>query len=314
MKILFTNAGRRTYLIEYALDLVQQGYCIDIYVGDASRNTAAMHVSEKVNGFLTPRVDEGEEAYAQGLLDLCRKEKIDVVVPLMDYEIPVLGYWRERFLQLGTKVWVSSPEVAEKCLNKRKCYVFCEANGFPMPRSWFDNEPDESRLPVIYKKVCGSGSVGQQLIVNRQDLAQDHRDGFYQTYVHGTECGIDILNDLEGRYVHSYYREKLLMRSGETDKARTFASERFDDFARRISEKLGHVGNLDLDVIVTDNDDIYPIDLNPRFGGGYPFTHHAGFNYLKAIVDMSLGKTPIFPSEGRDIVGMKGINLLYYNS
>ena len=44
-----------------------------------------------------------------------------------------------------------------------------------------------------------------------------------------------------------------------------------------------HVGNLDCDVIKNQNSELYFIDFNPRFGGGYPFTHLSGYNFIKAI-------------------------------
>ena len=67
------------------------------------------------------------------------------------------------------------------------------------------------------------------------------------------------------------------MRSGETDKAVSVIDERFENLGKKISENLKHIGNLDCDVLV-ENNKLYVIELNPRFGGGYPFSHEAGVN------------------------------------
>lgn len=312
MKLLFTNAGRRTYLVRYALDLQERGYPLEVCVSDATEQTAAMHVAPQVRTFLTPMVSSGKEAYATFLLDLCRREQIGVVIPLMDYEIPVLSRWRDRFAAAGTQVWVSSSKVTETCLDKRECYFFCREHDLPVPRSWFGGLDEKVTFPLIRKRVLGSGSVGQSILQDKAEIPQADKSFFYQEFIEGTEYGIDILNDYGGNYVHSYYREKLLMRAGETDKARSLASPRLERFARKLSETFQHVGNMDTDIIVDHKGKIYLIDLNPRFGGGYPFTHHSGFDYLKGILEMAQGRMPCFPDIGHSITGMKGLTLHYY--
>ena len=102
------------------------------------------------------------------------------------------------------------------------------------------------------------------------------------------------------------------MRAGETDKAEVVILPEYTKIAKEISSKLGHIGNLDVDFIKTDSGQIFFIDFNPRFGGGYPFSHSAGCNYLKAIVDMKIGKELTLPDKPKVIVGMKGININFY--
>ena len=59
-----------------------------------------------------------------------------------------------------------------------------------------------------------------------------------------------------------------------------------------------------------NNNNIFFIDFNLRFGGGYPFTHEAGSNYLKAIIDNYMNKK-IYIKNPRNITGYKGIEILY---
>ena len=79
--------------------------------------------------------------------------------------------------------------------------------------------------------------------------------------------------------------------------------------AKKISKISKHVGNLDCDVIKSKRGDLYFIDFNPRFGGGYPFTHISGYNFIKAILDLMLNKKPIFPKKPNLIKASKGINI-----
>ena len=99
----------------------------------------------------------------------------------------------------------------------------------------------------------------------------------------GTEYGVDVLNDLEGRARCVYVKEKIAMRSGETDRACLREEPALAEAGRRIGEALGHIGNLDCDMFL-DGERLAVLELNPRFGGGYPFSQSAGANFPAAIL------------------------------
>lgn len=316
MNLLFTNAGRRTYLIEYALELAEQeGYDLTIFAGDVSKDTAAFSVSDKVIPVLTPYVSGNEENYLKALREICQVHKIDVIVPLMDFELPVLSENKESFLESGTRIWVSDFELIDNCLDKKKNYEWCLAHDIKVPRSYWSAAEAQSitKLPVIKKAIMGSGSVGLEIIRDFEALKTVDFDTFLlQDFVEGREVGMDIFNDHEGSFLSAHFREKMAMRAGETDKARSFNNEAFLEMAKGLSAKFRHTGNMDIDFMETNAGEVYFIDFNPRFGGGYPFTHNSGLNYLKAIIDLSMGKEADLTSTPREIVGMKGIKLYFY--
>jgi carbamoyl-phosphate synthase large subunit len=61
---------------------------------------------------------------------------------------------------------------------------------------------------------------------------------------------------------------------------------------------LGHIGNLDCDIFESDGR-YYLLEMNPRFGGGYPFSHVAGANYPDAICTWIEGKDYCFDKFSR---------------
>jgi carbamoyl-phosphate synthase large subunit len=76
------------------------------------------------------------------------------------------------------------------------------------------------------------------------------------------------------------------------------------------SEKLGHIANLDCDMI-EEGENVYVIDLNPRFGGGYPATHLSGVNLLSILIKLLEGKDvePEYDDYKENLLVMKDISL-----
>src|SRR5262249_21003090 len=112
-----------------------------------------------------------------------------------------------------------------------------------------------------------------------------------QPWLPGEEYGMDVVNDLDGRHACTLGRRKLAMRVGNTDRAVTVAEPKLEQLGEQIGRRLGHIGCLDCDVMATGAD-YQVLDLNPRFGGGYPFSHLAGANLPAALIAWARGEIP----------------------
>ena len=152
------------------------------------------------------------------------------------------------------------------------------------------------------------------ILLKKEDLNNfDPDQEMLQKFVFGQEVGIDILNDFSGKYVHCCAKSKISMRDGETDKARIVNNKKYVTLSKKISKIFKHIGPLDVDLIEDKKGNIFFIDFNPRFGGGYPFSHLAGCNYLKAIIDMYQNKNYRRIKSPKKITAMKGISLFVSN-
>lgn len=310
LKVLFTNAGRRTYLVQFALDLAAEGFPIEVHVSDCSSYSAAMHVAPTVKTHLLPPVNKNPQHYLDALIELTERERIDVIFPLSDLDPKILSRHGSIFERLGCRIIVSNSAVVERCDNKRLTFEFCRTVKLPTPNSWFCAETYVGPFPVMQKHIFGSGSSGIRRIEARGDL-----EGFVpgrdmlQQLIDGEEFGLDVLNDLDGNGIAVCVKKKLLMRFGETDKAEITEDEELLALGWQISAVFRHIGNLDCDVLRDADGKLYCIDFNPRFGGGYPATHLAGFNYLRILLNLVQNQPFTIPDYPKRITVMKGISL-----
>lgn len=311
MNILLTNSGRRTYIVEYLFELKDTyNKKINVYVSDTNLNVSSFWADKRARQLITPRVETNNKYYLEVLFQKCLSHKIDIIIPLMDFELHLLAKNKKKFKEIGTTIIVSDYNTVMNCLNKNKCYNFCESNNILVPKSWYKKKNISSNKKIVVKKLKGSGSKDLQ-IINRDYLASTYFDDsfLYQEYISGQEYGMDILNDLNGNFLHSCVKKKISMRSGETDRAEVIYSRKFTKIAKKISSIFKHIGNLDVDFIINSKNQAYFLDFNPRFGGGYPFTHLAGFNYLKAMLDSYKEKKTFFTKKKNIFFGLKGVKL-----
>lgn len=312
LNILLTSSGRRGYLVNYFKEALK-GRGI-VHAGNSSNYAPAFYYADKY--VVTPLIYDAN--YIPFLLDYCMANNISVIIPLFDVDLMVLAKNKRKFAERGVKVIVSAQEVIGVCNDKWLTYCFCAENKLPTPRTYLNLESvkkglggNEIQFPIIVKPRWGMGSIAVCEAENYKELEvlgdKVKREIFssylkfeseiekencilYQEKLSAQEYGLDIINDLNGNYQNTIVRKKIAMRSGETDCAIVVDDDKIKKFGLEISEKLGHIGNLDVDIFVRDNK-IYVLEMNARFGGGYPFSHMAGVDLPAAIIKWLLGES-----------------------
>ncbi|MBD5531507.1 MAG: ATP-grasp domain-containing protein [Lachnospiraceae bacterium] len=311
MNLFITSAGRRGYIVEYFKEVI--GNEGKVYVGNSSSLSAAFFYAD--GQIMTPLIYDS--AYIPFLIDFCQKNQIDFLISLFDIDLFVLAQNKEKFKEIGTEVIVSEPQVVDRCNDKWKTYLFCKENGISTAKTYLNPEEVYSDLekntllfPMIIKPRWGMGSIAMFEAENRKELEllyekckRDIQRSYLkyeaafdldhcviiQQKLTGAEYGVDIINDLNGNYCGNVVRKKYAMRSGETDCAAVVRDEAVSHFAERLGKCSGHIGNMDVDVFV-DKGEVCLLEMNARFGGGYPFSHLAGVNLPKAIVKWLKGE------------------------
>lgn len=331
MNLIFTSAGRRGYLLRWFK--VALGPAGRVHAANWDANAAAFGEAD-VTVVVPPIHDP---AYVPFLLAYCQKHDIRAVIPLFDIDIPVLAAHREQFSSIGVEVVVADPEVAAICNDKWRTFTFFKRHGFDTPLTQLTLEGARKELerggmayPVILKPRWGMGSIGvwmaeddRELLVLHGKVEREVEQSYLryqsagtpgeivliQQWVDGQEYGLDVVNDLSGQHVATFVKKKLAMRSGETDRAVTVGEPALEALGERIGHMLKHRGNLDMDVFRTHTGRLLILEMNARFGGGYPFSHLAGADLPRAIVAWLNGRKaePSWLSVRSGVEGVKDI-------
>jgi carbamoyl-phosphate synthase large subunit len=311
MNILFTCAGRRNYLLQYFKEVL--GESGKIVAADMDITAPALAVADRA--VVVPEVYA--DNYVEAILEICRTEEVDALISLNDLELPVLAVARPSFEEMGVKLIISKEEVVDVCFDKYRTIQFCDQIAIAYPRTYLlleearkAIEAGHLKFPVVVKPRWGSASVGIEFPRTMEELELAYRlallkishsilaeaskqdlekSVIIQEKINGKEYGLDILNDFSGNTLQVYVKEKLAMRAGETDKSVLRRSPELEEIGFRVGKALGHIGNVDCDVFEKDGKH-YLLEINPRFGGGYPFSHMSGANYPAAICSWIKGE------------------------
>jgi len=312
--ILFTCAGRRNYLINYFKEALKgQGH---ILATDVQHNAPALIDADIA--LLVP--DIYDDNYIPQLKKIIRDHKVTAIISLNDLELPILAKHKSELEETGAKVLISNTEVIKTAFDKWETYNFIKKIGLNTPKTYLTLESaidaiskKELKFPLVLKPRWGSASIGiefpesieelqlcyelqkiklQKSILN--DASQEDIDHaiIIQEKLDGIEYGMDVLNDLNANYYGTFLREKLSMRSGETDKATTIINETMELIGNKLGTALKHTGTMDCDLFLCA-DGLYVLELNPRFGGGYPFSHEGGINTAAIYLEWLKGNKNI---------------------
>lgn len=294
MRILLTSIGRRGYLVKFFREALSPRDTV--WGGDCSPYASAF--SNCHHAVLLPEVTSPD--YVDEVLDLCRRCDINMVVPLIDPELEVLAPRRDDFYRAGIMLVVSPPQTIEIGFDKYLTYEFGLANGIPVPRTVKTIEAAQELLakgqftwPLVVKPRKGSASAHISFCNDMLELRSAFQTcplPMIQELVPGPEYGYDLFGDRECRPISVYCKQKLAMRAGETDKAVSIDDPALIGLGIRIARALPIFGPLDADVKLLDGQPRL-LEINPRFGGGYPCSHLVGADFPRKLIRMHRGET-----------------------
>jgi carbamoyl-phosphate synthase large subunit len=255
--------------------------------------------------------------YIEAVLDICRQHDVNLIVPTIDTELLLLAAHRVQFEALGTIVLVSSPESIRITTDKRQTNQWLTGNGFPTVRqtSVLDAMSDTSKwpLPLIAKPRSGSSSIGLLRLTDRGAMEQlrERTDYVIETVACGQEYTVDVLVDRSGKGVCAVPRRRVEVRSGEISKGVTVRSQAMQLLATAVCEHLpAPYGVINVQMFQADDGTLAVVEINARFGGGFPLSARAGADYPRWIIEELTG----LPSTAAADAWQSGLGMLRYDA
>lgn len=292
IRILFTGTGRRVELLQaFRNAALCLNVNLKIYGADMAGTAPALAYCDYTRKICAMK----DKDYIPQLLEICSRDKIDLVIPTIDTDLLVLSQNKDRFIELGTKVLISSPEMVSICRDKNYTSDFFESCGLKAPRPVNDYHEYKGEYPCFIKPKDGSSSIDAYKVNTEDELAmyaEKIGDYIIQPFIEGKEYTIDIFCDFDGNPIYITPRERIAVRSGEVLKTKIELDKTIIEESRRLIKSFKPCGAMTVQLIRqnTTGDDYY-IEINPRYGGGAPLSIKAGADSADAIIRLLQGET-----------------------
>ena len=283
--VMITCAGRRVELVQSFLEaskslkLENKIICTD----SDPLYSAASSFAHKY--FKTPKINNAN--YIDSILKIAKENKVKIIIPTIDTELIKLSECRKIFLSHGIEVIISDPDFIKTCNDKRASSELFENLGFKVPKIFSKNAIE---YPCFCKPYDGSNSSGARIINSNNEITNKmHEDKnlIYMELVpkNYAEYTVDVYFDQFSKLKCIVPRKRIEVRGGEVSKGITKRNFLYDDLLSKISEIKGARGCITFQFFVDEhNKNILGLEINPRFGGGYPLTISAKANYSKWIL------------------------------
>lgn len=284
--ILITSAGKRVALVKaFKETALLFDIHANVFTTDMNPKMApAAYVSDKC--FKVPRVTD--DTYPDLLLQLCLENRIGMVVPTIDTELMILAQVKERFASNGISVIVSDQSLISICRDKRNTGSFFEEHNIRVPASIDKHHPT---FPIFAKPYDGSLSTNLHYIKDETELTPDILNDpklMFMEYIDKSvyqEYTVDMYYGRDNQLKSLIPRERIEIRAGEINKGRTAKNELVPFLKERLGYIEGCIGCICLQLFYrADTGDVVGIEINPRFGGGYPLSYAAGGNYPEFLI------------------------------
>lgn len=244
----------------------------------------------------------GAEVLYNVLKSIHEKESIDVVIPNFDAELYNFISIAPRLKALGIQSFLPDMEMFD-ARDKQNLYAFGQKNNLFVPKDKiiYTTESlaqlgEEFGYPLVVK-----GKFYEAVIAYTLEQAQK---AFYkisakwglpiivQQYIKGTEINIAALGDGKGNAISIIPMRKMYI----TDKGKAWAGitledETFLDLARKFISATKWRGGFELEIMMNEKNELYIMEINPRFPAWIYLTAGAGQNQPAALVKMALGET-----------------------
>ena len=291
--ILFSCIGRRVALVDaFRQSLDRLGLKGRILGADTSPYSAALQTCDQA--FLVHASEHKE--YVGQLLDICRANKVDLLVPLIDPELQALAGCNARFAEVGTTLLLSARHVIDICRNKARTFEALTRAGIDTPHVYAYRESAKADLPLFMKPRHGSSAKDIHKINTLDELVYYHRqvpDAIIQEFIEGQEYMLDVFADFQGRPLCVVPRKRIEVRAGEVSKSMTCRDEELVKLGMSTVRALECcMGPITIQCFRTASGRTPVIEINPRLGGGVPLAIEAGADIPRWTIECARGESP----------------------
>ena len=284
--ILITSVGKRVSLIKMFQSTLKLSFPeAKVFTTDMNPEMAPAGIISD-GCIAVPRVTTSN--YIEKLIEICKEKQIRAIIPTIDTELMVLAENKKLLRKNGVEPIVSDVAFIQLCRDKRNTGDFLNRYDIRIPRPVDKFLPT---FPMFAKPYDGSLSQDLHVIRTKEELTSEilnHPKLIFMEYIDKNkykEFTVDLYYGNDNKVKSIVPRERIEIRAGEINKGFTRKNYLVQFLKERLVYLPGVVGCICIQLFYRESDrDVVGIEINPRFGGGYPLSYYAGAHFPEYII------------------------------
>ena len=251
-------------------------------------------------GYLLPYPSAGENALIDRIAEIHAKEKIDILIPCLDAELPSFVRLDQLFKEMGILTFLPSAEQL-RFRNKDRLKEVAEHSGIETPditsitsTAFFkDCEEKDWEFPLVVKGIF----YGAKIVHNPMEAAAAFRQianewglpVLIQKFTKGEEYNLTAVGDGNGNLLNAVMMKKLAV----TDKGKAWAGvciydQALLDAACSLTKAINWRGPLEFEVMKDEKGNYQLIEINPRFPAWIYLSKGVGRNLPETLIQLAI--------------------------
>jgi len=233
-----------------------------------------------------PRYTDRDE-YKNFITRACAEHGLDCIMPLTDPELDIMGEMKEALAAAGVCACVSDLAVTRLCRDKHRLTGYlARENICPVIPSILLDEAAEAQLdfPLVAKPRFGRSSQGVIKVSSLAELeyvkeTARETDYILLPYIEGSIISVDAVRSPDNKTVCVARRELQRNLNGAGTTVEIIENPLLNGICEKTADMLGIIGTAIFEFIETP-EQLYLMEINPRFPGGVEFSHMAGYDVV----------------------------------
>lgn len=273
--VLITSSSKKIPLIEAVKKASQKFKQGKVYAGDIDNNCLSRFFADEF--WLMPGLNQ---LTAKHLIAFCQEHNISAIIPTRDGELTFFAEISQILKSHNISVMVSIPKTVEQCLDKLKFYEICQENSIPAIPT-YDHLQDNRTNYWVVKERFGAGSqkIGLNLTTHQAlQHASQLENPIYQPFIEGIEVSIDLYISVNKLLKGIIMRCRDYVVNGESQITTTFYNAKLANTCKKLVDAFDFYGHIVVQAFIDNDNNIWIIECNPRFGGASTLSIAAGLD------------------------------------
>lgn len=231
-----------------------------------------------------------DKKYINQLIGICKKERIDILIPIHDNELLKVAKNKGKFKKINCLPVISSEATIKICNNKYWTYKFLKRIGINVVETYTIEEVINRKFSVAYPCIIkpnnGIAAIDVYKVNNFNGLYKKYKELkskwesiIVQPLINGTEFSIDVFCNFNSEVIGIVPRTRDDTRHGASIQGITVKDIKLIKQAKYIAEKLKIIGSCNIQCFKVGRNYKF-FEINPRFSATYAHSLMAGLNSI----------------------------------